>query len=77
MYINSQWANEVKAGAATKTGTLAAQEAAVANYSTSVWFDSNASKIDRRVAAGNWCNQPGGIGARPTANPGAPYQAFI
>jgi cellulose 1,4-beta-cellobiosidase len=29
------------------------------------------SRIDRRIHAGNWCNQSGaGIGARPQANPG-------
>jgi cellulose 1,4-beta-cellobiosidase len=42
-YINNQWASEVKAGAATKSGTLATQEAAVANYSTFVWLDSMAA----------------------------------
>jgi cellulose 1,4-beta-cellobiosidase len=31
----------------------------------------NASRIDRRIHAGNWCNQSGaGIGERPLANPG-------
>jgi cellulose 1,4-beta-cellobiosidase len=31
----------------------------------------NQSRIDKRIHAGNWCNQSGaGLGARPTANPG-------
>jgi cellulose 1,4-beta-cellobiosidase len=42
-YINPQWASEVKAGAATKSGTLARQEAEVANFSTAVWLDSKAA----------------------------------
>jgi len=37
----------------------------------------NASKIDRRVHRGNWCNQFGGIGARPQANPSAGIDAFV
>ena len=35
------------------------------------------SKIDQRIGRGNWCNQPGGIGARPTANPAAGWDAFV
>jgi cellulose 1,4-beta-cellobiosidase len=35
------------------------------------------SKIDRRVHRGNWCNQYGGIGARPTANPAAGFDAYV
>jgi cellulose 1,4-beta-cellobiosidase len=39
----------------------------------------NASRIDRRPAKGDWCNQNGaGLGERPTASPNNPvYQAFI
>jgi cellulose 1,4-beta-cellobiosidase len=41
----------------------------------------NQSRIDRRPAKGDWCNQNGaGIGARPQANPpdaGGVYQAFV
>ncbi|MFL6072673.1 MAG: glycoside hydrolase family 6 protein [Mycobacteriales bacterium] len=35
------------------------------------------SKIDRRVHRGNWCNQYGGIGARPQANPASGYDAYV
>jgi cellulose 1,4-beta-cellobiosidase len=35
------------------------------------------SKIDRRVHRGNWCNQYGGIGARPTVNPTAGFDAYV
>jgi cellulose 1,4-beta-cellobiosidase len=35
------------------------------------------SKIDRRVHRGNWCNQYGGLGARPQANPAAGYDAYV
>lgn len=37
----------------------------------------NASKIDRRVHRGNWCNQYGGIGARPQANPAPGFDAYV
>jgi len=39
----------------------------------------NASRIDRRPAKGDWCNQNGaGLGERPTGSPNNPvYQAFI
>jgi cellulose 1,4-beta-cellobiosidase len=29
------------------------------------------------VHRGNWCNQYGGIGARPTANPAAGFDAYV
>ncbi|GHO51771.1 hypothetical protein KSB_02460 [Ktedonobacter robiniae] len=37
----------------------------------------NATRIDQRIAKGNWCNQPGGIGARPVANPAAGFDAYV
>jgi len=37
----------------------------------------DATRIDRRITAGNWCNQPGGIGARPAANPSSTYYAYV
>ena len=42
-YVNPQWAAEVKAGAASVGGTLGAEEARVAQYSTAVWLDSMAA----------------------------------
>jgi cellulose 1,4-beta-cellobiosidase len=38
----------------------------------------NGSRIDRRIHAGNWCNQSGaGIGERPTAAPAANIDAYV
>jgi cellulose 1,4-beta-cellobiosidase len=45
---------------------------------TSVDTYVNGGRIDRRVHAGNWCNQSGaGIGARPTAAPSANIDAYV
>jgi len=48
-----------------------------ASTSTDLNTFVNASRIDRRIGVGNWCNQPGGIGARPQANPGNGYAAYV
>ncbi|MEU4225067.1 glycoside hydrolase family 6 protein [Nonomuraea sp. NPDC026600] len=48
--------------------------------STSTVLDTfvNQSRIDRRIHAGNWCNQSGaGLGARPTASPEAGLDAYV
>ncbi|AQZ68099.1 Chitinase [[Actinomadura] parvosata subsp. kistnae] len=38
----------------------------------------NQSRIDRRIHAGNWCNQSGaGMGARPTAAPASGLDAYV
>ncbi|TKK88918.1 cellobiohydrolase [Herbidospora galbida] len=38
----------------------------------------NNSKVDRRVHAGNWCNQSGaGLGERPQANPATGIDAYV
>ncbi|MEU4571112.1 glycoside hydrolase family 6 protein [Nonomuraea sp. ATR24] len=38
----------------------------------------NESRVDRRLHAGNWCNQSGaGIGMRPTANPEPGFDAYV
>jgi cellulose 1,4-beta-cellobiosidase len=37
----------------------------------------NATRIDKRIDRGNWCNQPGGIGARPQANPVSGIAAYV
>lgn len=37
----------------------------------------NESRIDRRLHRGNWCNQPGGIGERPRANPAPNIDAYV
>ncbi|SDN88508.1 glycoside hydrolase family 6 protein [Actinacidiphila guanduensis] len=45
---------------------------------TSVDTYVDGGRIDRRVHAGNWCNQSGaGIGARPTAAPAAGVDAYV
>lgn len=47
--------------------------------STSTVLDTyvNASRIDRRIHAGNWCNQSGaGIGERPRATPATGIDAY-
>jgi cellulose 1,4-beta-cellobiosidase len=37
----------------------------------------DASRIDRRLHRGNWCNQRGGVGFRPTANPHPGVDAYV
>ena len=45
---------------------------------TSVDAYVDGSRIDRRIHAGNWCNQSGaGIGERPTAAPAAGIDAYV
>jgi cellulose 1,4-beta-cellobiosidase len=45
--------------------------------STDVNTFVNASRIDRRIHAGNWCNQSGaGLGERPRATPAAGIDAY-
>jgi cellulose 1,4-beta-cellobiosidase len=45
---------------------------------TSVDTYVNGGRIDRRIHAGNWCNQSGaGIGARPTAAPATSIDAYV
>ncbi|MER6423838.1 glycoside hydrolase family 6 protein [Streptomyces sp. NPDC001137] len=45
---------------------------------TSVDDYVNGGRIDRRIHAGNWCNQSGaGLGQRPTAAPAAGIDAYV
>jgi cellulose 1,4-beta-cellobiosidase len=45
---------------------------------TSVDTFVDGGRIDRRIHAGNWCNQSGaGMGARPTAAPAAGIDAYV
>lgn len=37
----------------------------------------NNSRVDRRLHRSNWCNQPGGIGERPQANPAPGIHAYV
>lgn len=49
-----------------------------ASTSTDVDTFVDASRVDRRIHAGNWCNQSGaGLGERPRANPTADIQAYV
>ncbi|GAA2883454.1 glucanase [Actinoplanes cyaneus] len=49
-----------------------------ASTSTNVDTYVNESRIDRRIHAGNWCNQSGaGIGERPKAAPEAGIDAYV
>ncbi len=48
-----------------------------ASTSTDLNTFVNATRIDRRIGRGNWCNQPSGIGARPQANPGNGFAAYV
>ncbi|WP_285775830.1 glycoside hydrolase family 6 protein [Microtetraspora sp. NBRC 13810] len=46
--------------------------------STDVNTFVNQSRIDRRIHAGNWCNQSGaGLGERPRANPATGIDAYV
>jgi cellulose 1,4-beta-cellobiosidase len=49
-----------------------------ASTSTDVNTFVNQSRIDRRIHAGNWCNQSGaGLGERPKAAPAAGIDAYV
>jgi cellulose 1,4-beta-cellobiosidase len=46
--------------------------------STSVDAYVNGGRVDRRIHAGNWCNQAGaGLGERPTAAPASGIDAYV
>ncbi|MEV4518305.1 glycoside hydrolase family 6 protein [Dactylosporangium sp. NPDC049525] len=49
-----------------------------ASTSTDINTWVNASRIDRRIHAGNWCNQSGaGLGERPRATPATGIDAYV
>ncbi|WP_433075210.1 glycoside hydrolase family 6 protein [Dactylosporangium sp. CA-052675] len=49
-----------------------------ASTSTDINTYVDASRIDRRIHAGNWCNQSGaGLGERPRATPAAGIDAYV
>ncbi|HEX3594169.1 MAG TPA: glycoside hydrolase family 6 protein, partial [Polyangiaceae bacterium] len=51
---------------------------AAASTSTDVDTFVNDSRVDRRIHAGNWCNQSGaGLGERPRANPESGVHAYV
>ncbi|WP_213453775.1 glycoside hydrolase family 6 protein [Rhizomonospora bruguierae] len=49
-----------------------------ASTATTVDQFVNESRVDRRIHAGNWCNQSGaGLGERPRANPATGIDAYV
>lgn len=51
---------------------------AAPSTSTDVNTFVNQSRVDRRIHAGNWCNQSGaGLGERPQASPAAGLDAYV
>ncbi len=49
-----------------------------ASTSTDLNTNINASRVDRRIHKGNWCNQAGaGLGERPRANPATGIDAYV
>jgi cellulose 1,4-beta-cellobiosidase len=61
----------------SRNGWGGAKRPTAASTSTSLETFVTASKIDQRLARGNWCNQPGGLGARPQANPAPGFAAYV
>jgi cellulose 1,4-beta-cellobiosidase len=57
-------------------GGSARPTAASTSTDLNTWV--NASRIDRRIHAGNWCNQSGaGLGERPRATPATGIDAYV
>ena len=62
----------------SRNGWGGAQRPTAASTSTDVNTYVNQSRIDRRIHAGNWCNQAGaGLGERPTAAPAPGIDAYV
>jgi cellulose 1,4-beta-cellobiosidase len=62
----------------SRNGWGGASRPAAASTSTNVDTFVNQSRIDRRIHAGNWCNQSGaGLGERPKAAPAAGIDAYV
>jgi cellulose 1,4-beta-cellobiosidase len=62
----------------SRNGWGGSQRPTAASTSTDVNTYVNQSRIDRRIHAGNWCNQAGaGLGERPTAAPAAGIDAYV
>jgi cellulose 1,4-beta-cellobiosidase len=62
----------------SRNGWGGANRPTKASTSTNVDTFVNESRIDRRIHAGNWCNQSGaGLGERPTAAPSAGIDAYV
>jgi cellulose 1,4-beta-cellobiosidase len=62
----------------SRNGWGGAARPAAASTSTDVNTFVNDSRIDRRIHAGNWCNQSGaGLGERPRATPAPGIDAYV
>ncbi|MGX6603582.1 glycoside hydrolase family 6 protein [Micromonosporaceae bacterium Da 78-11] len=62
----------------SRNGWGGANRPAGASTSTDVNTFVEGSRIDRRIHAGNWCNQAGaGLGERPKASPEAGIDAYV
>jgi cellulose 1,4-beta-cellobiosidase len=62
----------------SRNGWGGAQRPTGPSTSTDLNTFVNASRIDRRIHKGNWCNQSNaGIGERPVANPAPGFDAYV
>src|SRR4029453_15934637 len=62
----------------SRNGGGGAPRPTAASTSTDVNTFVNQSRIDRRIHAGNWCNQDGaGLGERPKAAPASGIDAYV
>jgi cellulose 1,4-beta-cellobiosidase len=61
----------------SRNGWGGPQRPAGASSSSDLNTFVNASRLDRRLHRGNWCNQASGIGVRPTANPRPNVDAYV
>jgi len=62
----------------SRNGWGGANRPTAAGTSTDVTTFVNQSRIDRRIHAGNWCNQSGaGLGERPKAAPASGIDAYV
>lgn len=61
----------------SRNGWGGANRPASASTSTSLDTYVNQSRIDRRTHRGMWCNQPSGIGERPTIAPEPGIDAYV
>ena len=71
------WGNcTSQTNAPCQTGQGARPTAASTSTDLNTFVDQ--SRVDRRVHAGNWCNQAGaGLGERPRANPATGIDAYV
>ena len=62
----------------SRNGWGGSKRPSAASSATDVDMFVDQSRVDRRIHAGNWCNQSGaGLGERPTANPASGIDAYV